>query len=318
MRIALDVMGGDKAPQVVVEGAVTVAQEDGDEIILVGPRDTVEAELARLKVKGLPLSVVHASQVVGMDESPTAAIRQKRDSSIGVGLALVKLGKAEAFVSAGNSGAIMAAAFFVLGTTPGIERPALGAIFRVASGMAIMLDVGANADVQPSFMVQFGQMGSDYMERVYGIKGPRVALLNIGEEETKGNQLTLRAHALLKESRLNFIGNIEGKDLFRGPADVVVTDGFAGNIVVKVSEGLGETIFEKVRDAIGRGFISRMGALLVMPALREVARWMDYTEYGGAPLLGVNGVVIIGHGRSNAKAIASALRQAKRMAEQGT
>jgi len=316
MRIALDAMGGDHAPAEVVRGAVESAREHKIEVVLVGQQEVIKPQIGLYDQTGLTLNIVDASQVVEMGEHPAMATRQKRDSSIVVGMNLLKEGKVSAFVSAGNSGAVMAAALLILGRLEKIERPAIGTVFPTSSGKAFLLDVGANADCKPAHLVQFAHMGSLYMEKVFGIERPRVALLSNGEEETKGNQLVLEAHQLLKKSNINFIGNIEGKDMPKGGADVVVCDGFTGNVVVKVTEGLSEMLFESLRQALTRQLHHRVAASILRPAFSDVRKQLDYTEYGGAPLLGVNGVVIIAHGRSDAKAIKNALSAAKQAVEQ--
>jgi glycerol-3-phosphate acyltransferase PlsX len=252
-----------------------------------------------------------------MDEAPAAAVRQKRDSSILMGMELLKRGEVSGFVSAGNSGAVVAAAFFLLGTTEGVERPALGTIFPLPSGPVLFLDVGANADCKPSHLVQFAYLGRSYMEKIIGIPNPRVALVSNGEEEGKGNQLVRETYSLLKNTPLNFVGNVEGKDLTKGITDVVVTDGFTGNIIVKVSEGVSEMLFDALKQASSNGPHLWLATSVLRPALQPLAKLLDYTEYGGAPLLGVKGNVIIAHGRSDAKAIKSALRTAHQVARRG-
>ncbi|MHB1161406.1 MAG: phosphate acyltransferase PlsX [Chloroflexota bacterium] len=315
-RVALDAMGGDHAPGVVVEGAVAAARELGVEIVLVGPKPIVEQEMAKHDSSGLGLTLLHADEVVGMDEHAAAALRQKRRSSIALGVGLVREGQADAFVSAGNSGAVMAAALFGLGRIEGIERPAIGTVFPTSTGKCFIVDAGANTDCKPEYLVQFAAMGSAYMERVFGVARPRVGLLSNGEEESKGNSLVQGCHPLLKASSLNFVGNMEGKDIPLGAADVVVCDGFAGNIVIKLSEGLASALFDILRTELTAGLVSKLAALAMKPAFRRVKKRLDYAEYGGAPLLGVNGVAIIAHGRSNALAIKNAVRVAKQAADQ--
>ncbi len=316
VRIALDAMGGDHAPSVVVEGAVAAAREFRVEVLLVGPQDTVRAELAKHDVSGLSLPIVHAEEVVGMQEHAATALRQKRRSSIAVGIKMVHDGEADAFVSAGNSGAVMASALFGLGRIQGIDRPALGTVFPTTTGKCFVIDAGANVDCKAEYLQQFAIMGSAYMERVLGIPDPRVALLSNGEEETKGNALVLESIPLLKSAPVNFVGNVEGKDIPNGGADVVVTDGFAGNVVIKLSEGLATALFDIIRAELTAGFTSKLAAALLKPAFRRVRRRLDYAEYGGAPLLGVKGVAIIAHGRSNALAIKNAVRVARQAVDQ--
>lgn len=308
--IALDAMGGDHAPVEIVKGAVDAAREFGLKIALVGQQDTVEAELSKHGPVPPTISIVHAPEVVAMDEHPAQAARHKRNSSIVIGLRMVKQGEAAAFVSAGNTGAVMAAAIMYIGRIPGIERPALVALMPTGGGVSMLLDIGANADCKPNYLLQFAHLGSAYMERVLGVANPRVAILSIGEEETKGNQLVQETFPLLRNSGLNFIGAVEGKDLPRRVADVIVTDGFTGNVAVKTMEGTAEFIGELIRDAIMSRWYYKLGGLLVQGAFSGLRRRLDWTEYGAGPLLGINGLVFIAHGRSNARAIRSALRTA--------
>ncbi|PFG73876.1 phosphate acyltransferase PlsX [Tepidiforma thermophila] len=316
-RIVLDAMGGDNAPGEPVAGALMAAGVLGAEIILVGRKDAVEPEL-RGTGTIRDVRVVEAPDVIEMDEHATEAVRAKPLSSINVGLQMVKRGEADAFVTAGNTGATMAAALLTLGRVKGIGRPALATIFPAAEGrLTMLLDVGANADCRPIHLVQFAHMGSAYMERMFGLQRPRVALLSIGEEETKGNQLTLEVHQLLRGSRLNFIGNVEGKDLPRGLADVVVMDGFTGNVVLKTAEGIAELLFTELRKAVELTPWNKAAGLILMSELRKVKRRLDYAEYGGAQLIGVDGIVVIGHGRSNARAIYNALKAARDAVQNG-
>lgn len=317
MRVALDAMGGDYAPAAVVEGAVLAAREYGIEVALVGLEDAIRAQLIRHNTRGLKLPIVPASETIEMYDHPVQAVRQKKDSSIVVGIRLVKDGEAAAFVSAGNTGACMAAAFFGLGRIPGIERPALATVFPTLRGKCVLVDVGANADCRPEHLLQFALMGSVYMERIFGVERPRVALLSIGEEETKGNQLVIEAHRLLANAPLNFVGNVEGKDIPAGTADVVVCDGFVGNVVLKFGEGVAATLRAIMAEELTRTWWQKLAALALRSAFRRMYKRMDYAEYGGAPLLGVQGVVIVAHGRSNARAIKNALRVAKQAVEQG-
>lgn len=311
MRIAVDAMGGDYAPGAVVAGAIDAARRLGLDIALTGP----PAEIASLLEREAPLprgvEAVAAPDIVGMDEHPADVVRRKPRSSIAVGLDLVKSREADAFVSAGNTGAVMAYAVLRLGRVSGVERPALGAVFPSAQGPVLVLDVGANADSRPSYLVQFAQMGVAYAERVLGVPAPRVGLLNIGEEEAKGSQLAQEAHRLLAASGLPFAGNVEGTDIPRGAVSVVVTDGFTGNVALKVAEGVSEFITGALRQEITSRPHYRLAALLLRPAFRALRQRLDYAEYGGAPLLGVNGVVIVAHGRSDARAIFSAIRAAR-------
>ncbi|MGA9350522.1 MAG: phosphate acyltransferase PlsX [Anaerolineae bacterium] len=317
MKIVLDAMGGDHAPPVAVEGGVWAAREYGIEVVLAGREEDVQRELAKHDTSGLSLPIVHASQVIEMEEHPAAAVKAKRDSSMVVGMDLVKRGEAEAFVSAGNSGGVMAAALFRLGRIRGIKRPALSTIYPTTPGLCFMLDVGANTDCKPEYLLQFAYMGVAYAERVLGIANPRVGIVSNGEEEGKGSILVQEAHQLLKKSGLNFIGNVEGKDIPAGMADVVVTDGFTGNVIGKLSEGLAASLLSIIKEEIKKSPIATVGALLARPAFEQVRKRLDYAEFGGAPLLGVDGVVIVAHGRSNAKAIKNAVRVAKQAVEGG-
>ncbi len=311
MRVALDAMGGDYAPSVNIEGAVeTVTEREDIDVIFVGDEALIKKELKNKRYPADKISLVHASQVVEMHESPSVAIRKKKDSSIRVGIELVKAGRADAFVSAGHSGAVMATSLFLLGTSRGVDRPAIATLMPNIKDTFILLDVGANVDCKPEHLLQFALMGNTYCRMILGRTSPKVALLSIGEEDTKGNELTKEAFKLIKEAGLNFIGNIEGKDIFTGMADVVVCDGFIGNIALKISEGLAETIIKMLKQEIASVSTGRLGYLMMKPAIRNFKKRTDYDEYGGAPLLGINGTSIISHGRSTSKAIKNALRVA--------
>ncbi len=314
MRIVLDAMGGDFAPQVPVMGAVQAVKELGVNIVLVGKRDLIEEELKKYSYPAHLIEVVDAPQVVAMDEQPAKALK-KRGSSIHVGLNLVKEGKADAFVSAGNTGAVMAVSLFTVGRVKGVERPAITAILPNLTGYTFLLDVGANVDCKPSHLLQFAVMGSVYARYVLGEENPRVGLLNVGEEEGKGNELTKEAYKLLKavgERGLNFVGNAEGRDIYSGKFDVVVCDGFVGNVCLKLSESLAKILAKILKEEIEKHFISRVGAITLKPAIKSFKKRIDYAEIGGAPLLGLNAPVIISHGSSNAKAIKNAIRTATR------
>jgi len=318
MRIVLDAMGSDHAPAVDVEGGVRAARRFGHEIVLVGRRDAIEAELAKHDREGLPLSIVHASQVVEMGEHPSQAVRSKPDSSMVVGMRLLRDGQADAFVSAGNSGGVLAAALAStgrIGRIAGIRRPAISTILPTQQGLSFILDIGANTDCRPEWLAQFAVMGAVYAQKVLGIDNPRVALLSNGEEKIKGNKLVQETHALLEKLDLNVIGNVEGKDLARGLADVVVTDGFVGNVAIKTAEGTAGFILDILRREIKRRPLAILGALLAKPAFKAAAKALDYREYAGGILLGVNGVVVIAHGRSDAYAIENAVRVAIRAVE---
>ncbi len=315
MKIAVDAMGGDYGPAPVIEGSLQAADELDLDIILVGDESTLVNECRRLKCTSPRLTVHHAPQVVEMHESPAAVARKKRDSSIWIATELVKSGEASAVVSPGNTGASMVASFFVLGLTKGVERPAIATSLPTLTGSAIMLDVGANVDCTAKHLEQFALMGNEYGKYVFGKPNPKIGLLSIGEEDTKGNEVTKEAFKLLKASPLNFIGNVEGRDVYSGTADVVVCDGFIGNVALKISEGVAETIKKLLLKEISGSFMGRLAYPLIAGPLLKLKRKIDYAEFGGAPLLGVNGVTMICHGRSSAKAIKNAIRRAKGLAE---
>jgi len=311
MRVALDAMGGDYAPATNVDGAIEALSEDKDlSIILVGDEKGIESELKQRKCANLPIDIKHASQVVGMDEAPLAALRRKKDSSVRVAIDLVKSNGADAMVSAGNSGVVMATALMVLGKLPGVERPAIAAVMPSLKGHFVLIDAGANVDCKPLHLYQFAIMGEAYAKHIFGIDSPRIGLLGIGEEDAKGNELTKESFKLIKESHDNFIGNIDGKDIFSGDADVVVCDGFVGNIALKVSEGLAETIAKMLKRELMDNTAGKIGALLMKKALNNFKKKTDYSEYGGAPLLGISKPCIISHGRSTSKAIKNAVKVA--------
>ena len=312
IRVALDAMGGDRGPEVTVEGAVIAARELGSTVILVGDEHVLQGHLARHDVRGLGLSIRHAPEAVEMNESPMTALRRKKHSSIRVGLDLVKRGDAEAFVSAGNTGAVMATALVVLGPLPGVERPAIAVVLPTLTHRAVLLDVGANVYCKARHLLQFAIMGNVYARDILGQPRPRVGLLSIGEEEIKGNELTREAFKEMEdEPSLNFIGNVEGRDVFSGTADVIVCDGFTGNVALKISEGLADTMFHLLREELKKDLRGRAGSFLLIPAFRRFKRRIDSSEFGGAPLLGVNGVCMISHGRSTDKAIRNAIRAAE-------
>ena len=313
MRIALDAMGGENAPREVVRGAVAAAREQGVEVVLVGKRSAIEAELGNHRSN---IAIIDASEVVEFADRPAQAVRHKQDSSIVVGMNLLKKGEASAFVSAGSTGAVMAAATLTLKRIEGIERPALGFLFVLPWHSVLLIDVGANADCKPSQLVQFAQMGSIYMERIFRLSRPKIGLLSNGAEETKGNLLVNETHRLLKDTGLNFIGNVEGNDIPRSIADVIVTDGFTGNVVLKTGEGIGEMVLESLHKAVMRRLYTKAIGFTLRRTLRSTIQSLDYAEHGGVPLLGVNGNVIIAHGHSEAKAIKSAVFMAKRSVEQ--
>ena len=303
-------MGGDYGPSVVVEGAVAAAREYRFPVILVGDRSAVEREMARHRTEGLPLTIRHASQVVGMAEPPSQSLRRKRDSSLRVAADLVRDGEAVAFVSAGNTGAAMATGMFVLGVLPGVDRPAIAVLLPNLSGYTVLIDAGANVDPKPRQLVQFAVMGHCYARDILGKPKPRVGLLSIGQEEGKGNELAKEAFEELRLSSLNFIGNVEGRDIYNGNCDVIVTDGFTGNVALKISESLAETLTAMIREEMERDLRSKLGAMLSAAAFARIKKRVDYTEMGGAPLLGINGAAIICHGASPPKAIKNAVRVA--------
>jgi len=308
-RVAVDAMGGDHGPGVVVEGTVLACRELGLRAALVGPRDLVRAELARRATEGLDIEVVDAPDVVGMGEKVSLSTLKKR-SSIQVAVERVEEGAANAFFSAGNTAACWTIAKMVLGTLEEVDRPALAAVVPHLRGRTVLLDVGANAQCKARHLEEFAVMGSSYTRDVFGTENPRVGLMSMGEEETKGNELTKEVHEVLKSSHLNFIGNVEGHDLFTGKADVIVMDGFTGNVVLKASETLAESIVELLREELMRSLRTKAGAWLSMPAFRALRRRIDPSEYGGAPLLGMKGCCVIGHGKSNAQAIKHGVRVA--------
>ncbi len=316
--IAVDLMGGDNAPEAIALGCFQAARDLGVDIKLVGQKDALTQEIERRAGRNGRVFPVEAEQVVGMSEAPTAAWRDKKGSSISVGLELVRSGEAQAFVSAGNTGAIATYSLFRLGMMPGIERPGIATLYTTLEGhVSIMLDIGANVDCRPAFLEQFGRVGSDFMAKVFQVATPRVALVSNGEEESKGTKLVRDAHQLLKESGLNFIGNAEGFDLPKGTADVYVMDGFTGNVVLKLAEGLADSIFTSMKDSLRKSLGARLSAGLWAPALRDtLARW-DYSRIGGAPLLGVQGNVVMAHGRSDATDILNAVTLALRMVQEG-
>jgi len=309
-------MGSDRAPRPEIEGAIQAARHHDVHVILVGPEEVLRAELNRYPAAAsLPLEIVHASEVVTMAEKAAQAVRTKKDSSMRVGLRLVREGRAVGFVSAGNTGAVMATAKMVLGMLPGADRPALAAVFPTASSTAaILLDVGANVDCKPENLEQFALMGDTYFRSMFGTRKPRVGLLSIGEEETKGNELTRDAFQLLKQLPINFVGNVEGRDLYSGKVDVIVADGFVGNVALKISEGVANLVRYTLKETLRTTITRQVGYWLSRSAFADFKKRLDHTEYGGAPLLGVKGVCFITHGSSNANAIKNAIRVAAEFA----
>ena len=315
--IALDAMGSDRRPKPEIEGAIQATRHYDVRVLLVGPEPVLRAELARYPAAaGLPIEIVHASEVISMEDKAVQAVRAKRDSSMRVGLRLVREQSAVGFVTAGNTGAAMATAKMVLGAIPGVDRPALAAVFPTVLGTAAtMLDVGANVDSKPDNLEQFAVMGEIYFRTMFGTKRPRVGLLSIGEEETKGNDLTREAFQLLKQLPLNFVGNVEGRDLYSGDVDVVVADGFVGNVALKISEGVASLVRATLKESLKATITRQVGYLLSRSAFADFKKRLDHTEYGGAPLLGVKGVCFITHGSSNANAIKNAIRVAAEFAQ---
>jgi glycerol-3-phosphate acyltransferase PlsX len=313
MRIAIDAMGGDTGPSVIVDGALVAARHLQVGLLLVGDARAIDAELSRHPaVRGLDLQVVDAPDRIEMTEAPAAALRRKPRASIRVAADCVRDGRAQALFSAGHTGAAVMAAHGAFGVLPGVDRPALATIIPTRTRPAVLLDSGATVGCRPQHLVQFAVMGAAYARVALELERPTVALLSIGEEETKGNDLTREAHQLLKSAPVHFIGNIEGRDVFSGAADVIVCDGFTGNVTLKLSEGLVETIESLLHDELAATFGGRVGYVLSRQAFRRFRRRVDYSEYGGAPLVGVNGLCIVGHGRSSAKAVANAVTMAAR------
>jgi glycerol-3-phosphate acyltransferase PlsX len=314
-------MGSDRNPKPEVEGALLAARHYGVRVLLVGPEEKLREELSHHpSASHLAVDVVNATQVIDMHEKAVQAVRTKRDSSMHVGLRLVKDKRAVGFVTAGNTGAAMAAAKMVLGALPGVDRPALASVFPTSAGKlkpSILIDVGANVDSKPHNLAQFALMGAMYYRAIFKNAQPTVGLLSIGEEEVKGNELTRKGHALIKDLPLNFVGNVEGRDVYNGKVDVIVCDGFVGNVALKISEGLVEAVRFLLKESLTSTITSQVGALLARKAFTNFGRKLDYSEYGGAPLLGLKGVAIVGHGRSNANAIKNAIRVAKEFYESG-
>jgi glycerol-3-phosphate acyltransferase PlsX len=316
VKIALDAMGGDFAPREIVRGAVAACRELAAEVVLVGDEAVLGEQLKEIEIAGLHLEIQHASEIIAMDEHPATAVRRKKDSSLVVANRLVKEGKAAAVISAGNTGAAMTASLFGLGRIDGVDRPAIATPMPTRNGVCVVLDAGANADCEPDNLVQFALMGAVYAEKVFNLLTPRIGLLSIGEEATKGNKLTVAAHQLLKASGLNFVGNVESRAIHQGVCEVVVCDGFTGNVILKLTEGLAAVLFGQIKMAVNGNFMTKMGGLFLQKGFHRLKAQLDDTEYGGAPLLGLNGISIISHGNSNAKAIKNAIRVAMRAVEQ--
>jgi len=309
MRIAVDGMGGDNAPHAVVEGAIYAAKEYPVDILLLGPKEILEKELKKHKQPfSKKIEIFHAPSVVDMHDSPTISIRKKKDSSINIGLELLKNKEVDAFISAGNTGAVVCSAIFNLGALPGIERPGIAIVIPTLVGFTLLIDVGANIDPKPIHLLHYALMGNTYSKYILGKQNPAIGLLSVGEEETKGTDFIKETHKLLNTTNFNFIGNVEGRDIFTGKADVIVCDGFVGNVVLKVSEGLADTIATLLKRELRKSIITKTGALLSQGAFRALAKETDYSEYGGAPLLGVDGACFISHGSSCSKAMKNAIR----------
>ena len=314
--IAVDAMGGDFAPRIEVEGSLLAARQHGVRVILVGREDELRAELARHSARSLPIEIVHAPEVITMDDTAARAFRKKRDSSIHVAARLVRDGRADGFVSAGNTGAVMTIARFMLGSLPSVDRPALAGPFPTSKGTpVVILDIGANVDCKPHHLEQFAVMGEVYYRATFGVPHPKIGLLSIGEEAHKGNELVRETHARMKHLPLNFVGNVEGPDVYHGRVHVVVCDGFIGNVVLKVSEGLVEAVTHLLKEALSSTLSSKVGYVLSRRAYENFKKRLDYSEHGGALLLGIKGTCVICHGRSNVNAIKNAVRVAAEFSE---
>ncbi len=308
MRIVIDGMGGDNAPFEIVKGCVEAAKKIPDELIIVGDQDLIQAELNKYKYDAEQIKIYHASDVITNEDTPVRAVRTKTESSMVKGITLLKNQEADLFISAGNTGAIMAGSLFILGRIQGIDRPALGATYPMLSGgVALLVDSGANPECKPNNLLEFATMGSIYMDKVLNVRNPRVGLVNIGTEETKGTTVQKAAYQLLEKSSVNFIGNVEAREIPKGPCDVIVCDGFVGNVILKLTEGLAWSIFKLVKTKIMSSLVSKMGGLLVSGKLKELKDMFDYSEYGGAPILGVKGAVLKMHGSSEANAVKNAI-----------
>src|SRR5918998_4668888 len=321
-KVVVDAMGSDRAPHPEIDGALAAARDLGVGVILVGKPEAVEPELRRCGWRGdgdRGVEFVEAAEVIGMNDPVATSVRRKRRSSLRIGAKIVADGRADGLVSAGNTGAAMATAMMVLGVLPGVDRPALAALIPTKSGRpTLLLDVGANADCKPHQMAQFAIMGDAYARAVLGTPRPSVGLMSVGEEEAKGSDLTKEAFPLLRElSGLNFVGNVEGRDVFTGQVDVIVTDGFTGNVILKLAEGMQEAVISMIKRELSASAITKAGAVLARPAFQNLKKRLDYAEYGGAPLLGVQRIVVVGHGSSNARAVRNAVRNVKEFSEHG-
>jgi glycerol-3-phosphate acyltransferase PlsX len=314
-KIVVDAMGSDNSPRSEVDGAIAAAKAYGVHVILAGDESRLKPMLKERSADNLSVEIRHASQSIAMDEKPAAVLRKKKDSSIHVAAALVRDGLASGLVSAGNTGAVMAVSKMLVGVVPGVDRPALATVVPTLKGRAVLLDVGANVTCKPHHLVQFALMGHLFSRQIVGVASPRVGLMSVGEEESKGTDLTKGVYKSLKELQLNFIGNVEGRDIYNGRADVIVCDGFTGNVALKTSEGLVEAMLQLMKEEFSRNLQAKLGALLSMDSFRRLKKRLDYSEYGGAPLIGLRGVCIICHGRSSGNAVKNAIRVAKEFAE---
>ncbi len=316
MILAIDGMGGDHAPQSTVKGALEAIKELGVTVLITGDREVLSKELMQYEYEKDKIEIIHCTEKIENDDAPVKAVRRKKDSSMVVALNLVKEGRAEAVISAGNTGALLAGGLFILGRIKGIDRPALAPVFPHQQGASVLIDGGANTECKAAHLLQFGIMGSLYAKHILGIENPKISLANVGEEKGKGNELTKAAYELLEESSLNFTGNIEARDLPRGKTDVIVCDGFTGNIILKLTEGVFMTVFDLLKEKFTKSFLTKIAAGILKPELRKIKKDYDYTEHGGAPFLGVQGVLIKAHGSSDGKAIKNALRQGKGFADE--
>ena len=314
MNIVLDAMGGDNAPKEIVKGAIEACELDkGFDITLVGKEDLINAELKKYKnYSKQRINIKNATEFITMNDSPAKALRRKKDSSLNIGSNLIKKNEGDAFISAGNTGAVMAAGLFNIGRLSGIKRPSISTVLPAKDGQTLLLDAGANTDSKPENLQQFAVMGEIYSKEILGVADPKIGLLSIGEEKKKGNKLVKDTYKLLEnDKRINFIGNIEGRDIFKNNCDVVVCDGFVGNVVLKTTEGVASFIFDILKETFSKNIRAKIGAGILKPYLKEMKNKLDYTQYGGAPLLGINGIVIISHGSSNSTAIVNAIRVAR-------
>ena len=317
MKIALDAMGSDRAPGVEVEGAIRAVKELGHDVILVGDETIIKEELKRYEWASDKISIVHAPERIAMHDAAAISVRRKRHSSIVVGLELLKNKEADGFVSAGNTGAVVCAAVISLRLLPGIERPGIAVVYPTLTGIAVIIDVGANIAPEAIHLLQYGIMADAYCKYILHKPNPTVGLMNIGEEDSKGTGIIKEAHTLLSESKLNFVGNIEGREVHSGKVDIVLCDGFIGNIIVKISETVADTLFKALKQEIKSNFLATLGAILTMPAFKKLKKNLDPSEHGGAPLLGIDGTCIISHGSSDAKAIKNAIKVAAEFTRQG-